>query len=78
MNCAVNECDPSASTDITCADPETSGWVAPTCVAPSKNSTVPTAALGVTVAVNVSVVPCAAGDDGVTPNTVVVVNGPTW
>ena len=78
MNCAVSECDPSASTDITEADPETSGWVVPTWVVPSKNVTVPTAAVGVTVAVSVSVAPCAAGDVGVTPSTVVVVNGPTW
>ena len=48
----------------------------PTCVAPSKNFTVPAAVLGVTVAVNVSVVPCAAGDAGVTPSTAVVVTGP--
>ena len=44
----------------------------PTCVAPSKNFTVPAAVLSVTVAVNVSVVPGAAGDAGVTPSTVVV------
>ena len=76
MNCAVSECAPSASTDVTCAIPETTGWVVPTWVAPSKNFTVPAAALGVTVAFNVSVAPCAAGDAGVTPSTVVVVTGP--
>ena len=69
---AVSECDPSASTALTAAEPDATVWVEPTWVAPSMNFTVPAAPDGVTVAVSVSVVPCAAGDVGVTPNDVVV------
>ena len=72
---AVSECEPSASTVMTDADPATTGCVEPTCVAPSMNATVPAAPDGVTVAVSVSVAPDEAGDVGLTPRSVVVETG---
>ena len=69
---AVSECEPSASTAMTDADPAATGWVDPTWVAPSMSVTVPAAPDGVTVAVSVSVDPCATGDAGATFRAVVV------
>jgi hypothetical protein len=76
VNTAVSECEPSASTELTEADPAATVWVVPTWVAPSMNATVPAAPDGVTVAVSVSDVPDAAGDAGVTASAVVVDVGP--
>jgi hypothetical protein len=74
-NWAVSECEPAVSADVvTAAEPATNVCVAPTCVAPSKNITVPAGVPDVapTVAVNVTDVPTTCGEPGTTPSVVVV------
>jgi hypothetical protein len=72
VNVAVSEWDPSLSVAVSVATPEEFTVAGPRSVDPSLKSTVPAGIVvpeaGVTVAVSVSVDPCAAGDDGDTDN----------
>jgi len=74
MNLAVNACVATVSALVVRdAVPAETAAAAPRFVAPSRNWTVPTAELGVTVAVSVVEVPRTTGLAGVTTSAVVVV-----
>lgn len=63
VNTAVSWRDPTANVVVVCvAVPLVRATAVPMLVAPSRNCTVPAAAVGVTVAVNVTVLPCTAGE----------------
>jgi hypothetical protein len=62
VNTAVNWCDPTVNVMVVCdALPLLTATAVPTLVAPSRNCTVPAAAVGVTAAFSVTVLPTTAG-----------------
>lgn len=77
VNTAISERDPAGRVDV---DPDaiplltTTGL--PRLRVPSRNWTVPVATAGMTVAVNVTGLPCPAEDSGDAVNTVLVATGP--
>jgi hypothetical protein len=73
VNTALNECVPEANVVVTDAVPPVTVTGLPMGLVPSWNCTLPTADAGDTVAVNVSPVPAAAGEGGVTVRAVLVI-----
>jgi hypothetical protein len=73
VNTALSEWVPTGNVVVIDAVPPVTVTGLPMGVAPSLNCTLPTADAGDTVAVNVSPVPAATGETGVTAKTVLVI-----